>query len=358
MNTRIMWAQDLHLKPSIQFRGRTIYGDSADALFQIAAICAERRPGALILGGDLYDTPRPEAYSLNAFAAFVDAVRSYGTEVYAIQGNHDRTSSISELNVGETKAPALFEADGVLSLDGRLLEISGARVYGMEYCSIAKAQERMAAVPECDILCMHHRFRHMLGFDEVYHYDLADVSPNVRKYVLCGDVHVPDNREIAPGVRFISTSSTWVTRQGEQLKKHCVCEIDTADWKCVFTALRTRQYIDVSKEKDDWQEQAVEAVLKQNEQCTLPPVITTTDWHGMTKKYGDKAIFVEPVRVQVQAEQPDDTEQDATPEMTLPQAIGAYYAKKGDTETAGFLQDLVSSPDSAARLEEKLNQIV
>ena len=352
---RIAWIQDLHLKPYLLFRKRMLVGDANEALNQIAQICVQRQVSAIILGGDVYDSPRPEAYALQAFGAFVRGLRRKGVEVYDLQGNHDKTTEIEGLG----PAPSLAGCQEVQSINGMLCGVDAARldggiqIYGLQYAPAATITEQLANVPECDILCMHARFQHMLGFDEAFNFTLEDIPPQVKWAVLCGDIHATDVTEYRKDRWFVSSGSIYPVKYGEHMRDHMVCILDTETRVPELVKLKHRKYLDIDGLADI---QIADYIWQQDDRCSkdsrLRPVFITSLERPTMESQVPGDLFVPQPKVRDVGQEDPGLDDGG---MTLEQAIAKHCAT--EPEVHQMLTDLVATGNPAQYMEEwlKLN---
>ena len=342
---KIAWIQDLHLKSHLNFRKKILVGDMGHALDQIAEICVQRRVSAIILGGDVFDSPRPEAYALRAFGAFVRKLEEGNIEVYDLQGNHDKTTEVP----GMGPAPSLAGCSDVTSINGVLTDIRGVAVYGLNYAPSASIREQLQNVPECDILCMHARFQHMIGFDETFHFTLEDIPEYVKWCVLCGDIHVTDVTEYRKDRWFVSSGSIYPVRYGEHLRDHTVCILDTETKVPELVKIKCRRYVDVDNIPKD---QLGSFLDMANENVVLPTVFITADTETLQAARPDY-IFAKQAAVKHVGETEEETQDSEV--VSLEHAIQQYC--KDDLQTSRFLDDLTKSGNPAQYMEDwvKLN---
>lgn len=169
---RFLFAADLHLQPAA-WRGRpSLRGDSYYALEQIQRLAKEFNC-PVVLGGDIFDTSRPDPESAECFRRFCGEVTANGQSVFHILGNHDASD------------PGWPDILGSKRLAG-VADVGGIRVYGLDYTPRAHLQEALAKVPADSLLICHQAWKELAGGS---HYDgsIADCPTNA---VLSGDLHI------------------------------------------------------------------------------------------------------------------------------------------------------------------------
>ena len=85
---RIALISDVHLGTR-QYGIQERYEDFLEAFRKFGKAMEEHRPDAVIIGGDLFDSPRPDAKSVFTAKEVVKRIKNAGIPVYGIDGNHD-----------------------------------------------------------------------------------------------------------------------------------------------------------------------------------------------------------------------------------------------------------------------------
>lgn len=256
-----LWASDLHTKPASVYSKTTLTGDAFYALDQLQDFAIGNRVEAVILGGDVTDCNQPGGDTFNRLAAFVRKCNEHDIIVYYIEGNHDRVNRNPFLPKEYYTEHRLLSSIGALPLTQVTLD--GLRITGLDYCPADLLHERLGDLEECDVLCMHAGFRHLLGFEDAYYLEKDDIPETVKKMVLVGHVHVHDESVTKRGVRVLSSGSTWVWRVDEADKEHGFFHF--VDGEPTFKKLDVRKYYDIDCVED--------IVDTQAEEHVLPPVL-------------------------------------------------------------------------------------
>ena len=103
LGLRILYASDLHLRPS----------QGANIAQELRLACQQACPQAVLLGGDLVDTPE----ALPLLSRLVADLVPYGP-VGAVSGNHDALVGRSRVKAAVLEAGGLWLEDAPLSLPG------------------------------------------------------------------------------------------------------------------------------------------------------------------------------------------------------------------------------------------------
>jgi DNA repair exonuclease SbcCD nuclease subunit len=189
----------------------------ADAEFQTDSFLAFERAidhvvasgaKALVLAGDTTDKNHASGAAIDVLRAGMDRLREAGIQAYFVEGNHDRQVKWHKRSV------PILEALGAEHLDGRLVEVDGIRLYGLDYRPSTSLPEALAAVPPCDILVMHQAFRHLLGFEGASDLSDEDIPTHVAN-VFVGDVHKRDMSLLPNGGVIVSPGPLHPCDQGQ-----------------------------------------------------------------------------------------------------------------------------------------------
>lgn len=84
---RFLHLADLHLGKRVN--GFDLLDDQRAILQQVLALCGEHRADAVLLAGDLYDTPQPPAAAVLLLDWFLTELAGRQIPVLAVSGNHD-----------------------------------------------------------------------------------------------------------------------------------------------------------------------------------------------------------------------------------------------------------------------------
>jgi DNA repair exonuclease SbcCD nuclease subunit len=317
--------------------------DAFAALDQIENLAIMRGVSEVILGGDVYDSVNPSGEAINRVASFVARLKSVGILTYYIEGNHDRINKNPFLSDKHYEEHRLLSSIGAIPLGTR--ELGGLVYHGIDYCPVQKLHEQLNEIPECDVLCLHAGFQHLLGFENAYDIRMDDIPVEVRKLVLVGHVHTMDKRLTPNGVMVASSGSTWPWRLTEVDKLHGVFIVHE-NAGLDYHALACRQYFDITEEKD-----IVEA---QEEQHVLPPVLfydpRVLSNIDPNKYEGVKLI----ARGSTEVEQVEEIKEDVA--SNLQEAVEVGVPKKEYPTENAFLRGLLDSSDPEGFIDSDLRE--
>ena len=197
MPESIAFTGDIHLSHTIWELYRQITGDSRVALNQIAEAVTSRGIKHLVIAGDLFNSTDPHPALVERFREFAETLSTAGTDLWFIQGNHDRrVVPWARAVSGHTK----WIGDGVP------VEIGGRTVVGFDYAprdvtatNLAKA----GTLGDIDILVLHQFAKQYIGAETSWNLDLEWVPDNVRDVVM-GDIHEPWSK-------LVGTHRCWYT---------------------------------------------------------------------------------------------------------------------------------------------------
>lgn len=183
----IVFAADLHLTPLIWQNMSALTYDAYRAFQQIVDYCVQEKASTLIIGGDIFDKPKPDSLSVTTFVDGMRALEQAGTDVFAIQGQHERADP-----------PWACLSDTVQCVGGgELIEIEDEGVtltfrgYDNAPAEVMKQTVKgMDPVP--DILVVHQLAKQMVPFEGSWDFD-AKWAPKEVKLILAGDYHIKSN---------------------------------------------------------------------------------------------------------------------------------------------------------------------
>ncbi len=201
---------DCHLLPNAWVNRREISGDAYFSFTQIVDYCI-RKKIPLVIGGDLFDSKRPDSESVAVFIAQTCRMRDSQLPVYVIQGDHDIT---------DPPWPVAICPDAVHHVNGRHVNIGGVRVFGLDYQPRGQLQEKLKEVPDAtDVLITHQGWQEFQGIGVTEGSLATDIPFPVT--VLSGDYHAEKTYESGPekGIIAFSPGSTCMQALGEPAEK-------------------------------------------------------------------------------------------------------------------------------------------
>ena len=188
---------------------------------------------AVVIGGDLFDSPRPDARSV---LKAMEVVRGIPVPVWGIDGNHDLSGGDWLRAIGANVFP-----------DYATVEIvPGVHAAGLSYLNgrdLVAAIGRMAdAGVKADILVAHFALAEMNGGGSA-DTGVQELSPLLErmgvKAVLMGHVHIPDCRRWN-GILYVNPGSTEMKSANEPPEKYYFV-LDTDTWEAREVPLETRE---------------------------------------------------------------------------------------------------------------------
>lgn len=241
---RIALVSDVHLGTR-QYGLKERYGDFLVAFENVGKSIIEQKVDMVVIGGDLFDSPRPDAASVLQAQYVVKGLEDAGIEVYGIDGNHD-LSDCGWLRV--IGMHALF--------DGVIVDRMGVRIAGVNYKNgrdlVSELQRMVDEGVKTDILVMHFALAEMNGGGSA-DTGVRELSPLLDKLgvkaVLMGHVHIPDCRKWN-GVLYVNPGSTEMKSSNEPQNKFFYV-LDTETWEAMPVPIETRKVVGVEIVNED-----------------------------------------------------------------------------------------------------------
>lgn len=171
------YASDLHMARSAWVDRPTLQGDANCSLEQIVSTCiAQQLP--LVLGGDDVDQHRPPAEVVAMLCRQLDRMEAAQLPIYYIQGQHglDRV------------APWLSVHPWPVHINGRMVNIGGVNIYGLDWYPRGQLQRHLATIPpSANILLTHIVWEEYMGTNAVT--DGSQLEVPYVQMILTGDFH-------------------------------------------------------------------------------------------------------------------------------------------------------------------------
>ena len=183
----IVFAADLHLTPHIWQDMSSLAGDAYNAFKQLVDYCVTNEASALVLGGDIFDKPKPDSMSVATFIDGMTILAQAQVPVFAIQGQHEQADP-----------PWACLSEHVQCIgDGQLVTIDDGGVAvtlrGFDNGPIETMQQATKKLdPVSDILVVHQLAKQLVPFEGAWNFD-ADWAPKGVKLSLGGDYHIRSN---------------------------------------------------------------------------------------------------------------------------------------------------------------------
>ena len=240
---KIAVVSDVHLGTR-QYGLKERYEDFLTAFTRFGTSVAETRPDCVVIGGDLFDAPRPDAHSVVIAQEVVRRIKTHGIDVHGIDGNHDLAN-------GEW-----LDAIGVNALTDVPWEAYGVKMVGVNYRNgrdfIAALQDMIDAGVRADILVAHFALAEMNGGGTA-DTGVREICPLLEKLgvkcVLMGHVHIPEAKKWN-GILFVNPGSTEMKSSNEPQEKFYFI-VDTDIWEATPVPIKTRTVEAVEIENED-----------------------------------------------------------------------------------------------------------
>lgn len=232
---KIAIVSDVHLGTR-QYGIKERYNDFLKAFENVGNSIKEHGVDMVVIGGDLFDSPRPDAISVLQAQYVVSGLLDAGIDVMGIDGNHDLSDCGWLRLVGMN---ALFDG-------GPTLERHGVKIVGINYKNgrdlIEEIQRLIDEGIKADIIVAHFALAEMNGGGSA-DTCVRELSPMLDKLgvkaVLMGHVHIPDCRKWN-GVLYVNPGSTEMKSMNEPQEKYYFI-LDTDTWEAVPVPIVTRE---------------------------------------------------------------------------------------------------------------------
>ena len=243
---RIALVSDVHLGTR-QYGLKERYEDFLESFRKFEMAIERERPDAVIIGGDLFDSPRPDAKSVFVAKNVVERIKISGIPVYGIDGNHDLADGYWLRTIG---AKPLENG----TVDVR--DIAGVKVGGLNYRNGRDLVEEISRIADSgmkmDIMVAHFALAEMNGGGSA-DAGVREISPLLSKigvkFMLMGHVHIPDAQKWN-GVLYVNPGSTEMKSSNEPREKYWFL-VDTESHEATPMRLFTRPVEDIEIETDD-----------------------------------------------------------------------------------------------------------
>lgn len=233
---KIALVSDVHLGTR-QYGVKERYQDFLDAFVRFGRLAKERKVDAVVIGGDLFDAPRPDGCSVYVAKSVVTGLKEAGIDVYGIDGNHDLAGEFWLKVIGAVNLIPYEATD--------LVEKEDVTITGVSYKSgrdLIAQLEKMSSCVKTDILVMHFALAEMNGGGSA-DTGVQELSPFLDKMgvkaVLMGHVHIPDCRRWN-GVLYVNPGSTEMKSFNEPQEKYFYV-LDTDTWEAEPVRIPTRE---------------------------------------------------------------------------------------------------------------------
>lgn len=218
------------------------------ALGTVRELAKSENVDAVVIAGDLFDSPKPPSRAVYEVRRFVDDLEKSGIEVLGVEGNHDLTGSGYWLRVCGVWPLALMHRD-----------VKGCRFVGCDYERSDQLLDSIEGrIENADVLVLHAGFVEM---GDSFNSDLSAeaVSRLVRdrgvKYVATGHIHIP-MEQVHDGILFVQPGSLEMKSLDEpqdksvQIVDYDVSEHRVASVRRVPYATRQVHFVNIDTAED------------------------------------------------------------------------------------------------------------
>lgn len=291
---RIGIATDFHL-------GMRQYGleereyDFYNQYYQMIDIFIQRDVDVVIMGGDIFDQPRPSPKAMNVFTQGLQKLIANDISVVNIIGNHTMIQAPGFVTADEY----IFDNVVGTEYDRCLLDYemnwgdNGVAIYGLPYhfnydldSFITKVNRlnEIAKEDDVSILVLHQSFKEFCGFTGEP-LSIDDINTSNFDLIICGHIHERKLIELDNGTIFmqpgsLERSSVAEARDEENNGKGVyIIDTDNMDiasiangfcrMRCARPFLISDMYIGDASEVDEMREE----ILEKTRQYNVPPVL-------------------------------------------------------------------------------------
>lgn len=239
---KIAIVSDVHLGTR-QYGLKERYEDFLASFLRFGENVVARHPDCVVIGGDLFDSPRPDARSVFVAQETVRRIKSASIDVFGIDGNHD---------LADGNWLKVIGARGLLDIP---LHYCGVRIVGLNYRNgrdlIAAIQSMIDSGVRADILVAHFALAEMNGGGTA-DTGVREICPLLErlgvKCVLMGHVHIPEAKKWN-GILFVNPGSTEMKSSNEPEEKFYYV-VDTDTWEAEPVPLQTRRVVHLEIENE------------------------------------------------------------------------------------------------------------
>lgn len=240
---KIALISDVHLGTR-QYGLKERYEDFLVSFLRFGENVVARHPDCVVIGGDLLDSPRPDARSVFVAQETVRRIKSASIDVFGIDGNHD---------LADGNWLTVIGARGLRDIP---LHYGGVRIVGINYRNgrdlIEAIQAMIDSGVKADILVAHFALAEMNGGGTA-DTGVREICPLLEKLgvkcVLMGHVHIPEAKKWN-GILFVNPGSTEMKSSNEPQEKFYFM-VDTDTWEATPVPLKTRTVEAIEIENED-----------------------------------------------------------------------------------------------------------
>lgn len=220
---------------------------------------------SLQLGGDTLDSTNPSSEDVRVFREQMDRMEEAGLPVYAIQGNHDKTT------------PPWFLAihPHVQHVHGSVYSpVKGLLMTAFDYMPANELREAVAQIPPTiHTVLLHQASRPIMDIPGAWNFDPAWL-PEWVNTVFMGDIHMPTEFSWGPGTRGFYTGAGHVLALSEPWQTSMLdVRMNDGVMSVTRVPLPFRRYVRVSVRDAAGLAEAVQAVKFEGINDEVPPVV-------------------------------------------------------------------------------------
>lgn len=250
-------SQTWRMRPEIQ-------GDSYRSLTFAVTHCIKNQL-SLQLGGDTLDSTNPSSEDVRVFREQMDRMKEAGLPVYAIQGNHDKTT------------PPWFLAihPHVQHVHGSVYSpVKGLLMTAFDYMTANELREAVAQIPPAiHTVLLHQAARPIMDIPGAWNFDPAWL-PEWVNTVFMGDIHMPTEFSWGPGKRGFYTGAGHVLALSEPWQTSMLEVRMAGDTMSVTRVpLPFRRYVRVSVRDTNGLAEATAEIRNAGLEDEVPPVV-------------------------------------------------------------------------------------
>ena len=232
MSSKSITLSDAHIKKRNWVSRPQLKEDAYKAITQTVDYCIQHE-ASLKIAGDLFDVRTPESRDIKFFMDQMDRMETNSLEVFAIQGNHDKTQDV----------PWFCLHKWVQWVDKKVFEpMKGYYMYALDYRTRTELEDELADIPpHVKGIMLHQGTKKVLPFDNAWELD-EEILPSNIEYVDLGHIHNAQIWEV-DGHTCSYPGSPHVTGIDADPQRHTLMqEYDGTDLTLTELTLKTRGY--------------------------------------------------------------------------------------------------------------------
>ncbi len=248
---RLLHTADWHLGYR-QYGMAVRESDFVRPLAEIGDVAENERVDAVLVAGDVFDSPRPPASAVQAAREFGDRMKAAGIPVLAVDGNHDLAGGRWARLCG---FDPLYDESRP-----KVVEAGGTRVAGIDFCRTQQLLDRLESYKAAGVdlrggvLALHAEIAELtvyaapVGIEQLEPYmDALNVG-----YVALGHIHNAVGTASTVGRPYRYPGSTEVNDVSELGPRSVdVVSVGDGGWTCESRVLKTRRFEVMDVDSDE-----------------------------------------------------------------------------------------------------------